>query len=1246
MPVIYIKKSPGSGIGVFDNLVGNQVVQGGGLTFGGFEFTPSLTEKATPSFYTNIFDKPMNLLDLGVSDISDIRNSVAKELNVIPNYDISQVFNFSLYGSLSKRISVSITKIINYFPASIDVSIYKGDLSTGFTATNVVYDINDTAFDIDISRIKNPFGIDFTKNASINVSSSEISISQYRDLTKYYKDYVLDINGSQYPIIFIKPTDSLTLGILRITVSGNPFGFGKNIANSFIIRPSNFLYDLIIKSNLDEVEQFILSTISNPKYTVTFQVPEETESGQFVIVNNSLTWPLDGIWNLDITTENFDNYLNKLQEIAEYFDGVKTNLISRFFVADSLKEFDTNDRRVESLLQIYGRSFDDVKKFIDSLGYMNSINYVPKNDIPNQLLQNLSKTLGWADNFDFLHDKSLIDSIFGDGDGFTYSAYSRTQTPLELNYIFYRNLVINSFYLFKSKGTRRPIDFLMRLFGIPDAMIQFNEHIYLADVPIDLRKFNNALSKLKGGFYVDSDPIFTNKTYSIEGVLYTGFSSSNNTIVVDYDINDYPIDYLTGYPKKVSNPNFYFQKGAGWFELTPTHRSLELPVRTVSGETISYSSEFEGFTYGQKYLDLFRQFPYINDGFSLTKTIDNKKSWNINDVFTRKSTNGDYNAYYFLSLDKLVLNVKNIDLCINPSQAILYDVWLQSFEKNYPIPQSGLTFNSVGAVNPNKNITIKDNTIIFPSPKTKTFFEFSQTFSSNMLNTRNRLYITDGKTGGYPVLQYLFWLYLEGQKNGIDTNQYSYENLIEYANYINPHWIKVVEQMIPATTIWTSGVRYENTPFHRQKYVYKRRLGCVVGEIPNKKVLSKNTEINIWYNKSTDMVGTYTALTLMKNSILKQCFLKYYNNDSLLYDNRVKIREFQGEASNKRTFNALNKLGTTSEIKSVINLVFQSDANPDYITDNFTINKTLTNDYVNDDNPSPTNTPTSPPIPYVPPPQSVPNNGVYNYSMNQTPSNNYTIDITNLRNSISTLSNAYYTGIVFRVDTKTTKSLDFKNLLIAIKNGDGFYKNNNGLSDKTQFNYALDITKDESQSYYASKIISSLNNMGYNLDNCGLVDSKITNAKTFNYSKIDEETINSDIFNGVCQKNLTQIISIPNDKFLDILKNNITKAKSSSNKNCDSNKALTTWYLEFKLGNTIINRTKFYVGLGDTDAPTQKLWSNTLTNVLPTLIKKNINYQEIGDDQLILTDLFCKTVNTDNKKMTLNISVDVTLICQ
>ena len=37
-------------------------------------------------------------------------------------------------------------------------------------------------------------------------------------------------------------------------------------------------------------------------------------------------------------------------------------------------------------------------------------------------------------------------------------------------------------------------------------------------------------------------------------------------------------------------------------------------------------TQFEPFTYGQKYLDRFRKFPYINEGFKLIKTTDNSAS--------------------------------------------------------------------------------------------------------------------------------------------------------------------------------------------------------------------------------------------------------------------------------------------------------------------------------------------------------------------------------------------------------------------------------------------------------------------------------------------------------------------------------------------------------------------------------------------------------------------------------------------
>jgi hypothetical protein len=79
-----------------------------------------------------------------------------------------------------------------------------------------------------------------------------------------------------------------------------------------------------------------------------------------------------------------------LNEIAVDFDDYRTNVISRFLVTGSLKEFDTEGQKFEKILQVYGRSFDETQKFVNALAYMNSVNYNVANDIPSQLLKNLS----------------------------------------------------------------------------------------------------------------------------------------------------------------------------------------------------------------------------------------------------------------------------------------------------------------------------------------------------------------------------------------------------------------------------------------------------------------------------------------------------------------------------------------------------------------------------------------------------------------------------------------------------------------------------------------------------------------------------------------------------------------------------------------------------------------------------------------------------------------------------------------
>lgn len=824
---------PGNGGGTFsDDIVGLQTVSGGGLTGGNFEFTSNIAERVVRTFNIGSFNEPITLDSLRVYSEQQNRDLVSQEVRIYPNYDISQVLNFSLYGSLSKRFSVSITKIINFFPASIDVEQYNINLLSGNTAENIAYDAenDETYFEVNINRLYNPFAIDYSVNSANNISYGEMEVSPYRDLYSSYLDYCIDINDNIYKVLSFSPSQSLYSGSIAFYVQGNPFGGASQTTLPYKIRPNDFVVDRIFKEDFDEIEQYLLNRLIEPIYTSIFQIPVENNYGQFYVDKRQVTWPRDGSWNLDIRTNSFDNYINELQVIAETMDSFKTNLISRFLVSDSLKEFDTLGRKVESILQIYGRSFDEIKKFIDGISYVTSVNYNPSNDIPSQLLFNLAKTLGWDTNFSPATNGDFLDSIFGNTTDVTYPGYARSQTPSELNYAFYRNLIINSAYLFRSKGTRRSIEFLLRLIGAPDPLIEFNEYIYLADQKISLSDFETKYARISGGTYVIQEPVYiTDQTFKVKGITFTAFTTRNFYQSVNVERTDYPFDD-EGFPAAPpDSESFFFQKGAGWYESTPEHRSPEvvsLNGQVYTGQNIDIQTVLEPFTYGQKYLDRFIKFPYMNEGFKLTKTIDNKKSWVSTDIKTRLSTQGGYDSYYYTDNEKLVLNSKNVDIFINPANGLVYDVWDESVKYDYPIPNSGLT-------NPYPQIGNVDWTYIDPKPKTKSFFEFAQTFWKNTINTRNRMYITDGKTGGYPTLQSIFWNYLESEeKTGIPNNKYTYQKLIEYVEGINQYWVKMVSQMVPATTLWRTGLKYENSIFHRQKYAYKRQRGCQLVKVP------------------------------------------------------------------------------------------------------------------------------------------------------------------------------------------------------------------------------------------------------------------------------------------------------------------------------------------------------------------------------------------------------------------------------
>jgi len=209
---------PGNGAGTFsDNIVGLQTVEGGGLTQGNFEFTTGVTEKVNRVFNVGAFSEPMSLDMMGIDNLEESRRIMATQFRVYPNYDISQVLNFSMYGSLSKRFSVSITRIINYFPASLDVMFNNDDFTTGNTAYDIVYDAqaDETYFKVNVDRINNPFDIDYSISATTNLSVREISVSPYRNLYNTYLDYCVSINDNIFQILAFVPSETLSSGEIQ-----------------------------------------------------------------------------------------------------------------------------------------------------------------------------------------------------------------------------------------------------------------------------------------------------------------------------------------------------------------------------------------------------------------------------------------------------------------------------------------------------------------------------------------------------------------------------------------------------------------------------------------------------------------------------------------------------------------------------------------------------------------------------------------------------------------------------------------------------------------------------------------------------------------------------------------------------------------------------------------------------------------------------------------------------------------------
>jgi hypothetical protein len=426
------------------------------------------TKKLT-NFSSNI---TIDSLKLNQDQITSIIN---KTTEYIFNVDKSNLLNYAKYGSLFERFKAAVNTIITTFPGSLYINGLIDDFTSYNTVNNNIYDENtDTStFNVNLLSVKNKFNLNIN-NSSLN---NDPSNHELKNLPITYGDYVLFVNNTEYNVLSFSGLTSTNNTTLYFKVKGKPFS-GSTSSVSYHIKPNKNKYTLFY-SGLDYFEQYLLNKDTTPIYTVNIKIPILDEENDTIIYNNkTLTWSISDGYNIDIDTISFQNYYKEFIDICGVFDLVKSDLINRMLMTQSVIITDNSEsNKSVQISRILGREIDEIKRYVDGLQFVNTLTYDKIDNTSDILIKSIANTLGFQ-HFNFIEIDDVFESMFNTS---VSGTSGNSKTPSELDIELWRNILINTNHLFKSKGTRQGIESVFALLGLPDAFLEINEHVYTVE---------------------------------------------------------------------------------------------------------------------------------------------------------------------------------------------------------------------------------------------------------------------------------------------------------------------------------------------------------------------------------------------------------------------------------------------------------------------------------------------------------------------------------------------------------------------------------------------------------------------------------------------------------------------------------------------------------------------------------------------------------------------------------------------
>ena len=526
-----------------------------------------------------------------ISDESKIR--------IKPNYN--SLKDFAYYGSAVELVRGSLNDIIQNFPAELYFS--EKTLKSELEKVNDNVTVPDTW-----KLISNDFGI----NAHVdNINASNV-YNPLRYLSLSIDSYNLIKGKTITPLTGITITTSnatcddnltgktiataVTSGVTIYTylMGGKTYLYYTDSFNEGLrIRPNDDVVDEYF-ATIDEFEYALLNRDSKPLYMSNFDTPYETDKGNFY-KKETYIWPSKYNWNPDIESIGYENYVERLISLAEFHDEHDSNNIWRSMTHEAIKNLDwtfvrengddiedlskIDSSKIEIFLQLYGRQFDGLKRYIDTIKYSNQVSYNEKNNLPDYCLTDSVGNSGWDVKPLIATGKSEFYSDI------LYNNMSKGYSEVEANNNFMRNLKLNSRYILSNKGTREGIAALLGLLGIYKDEYEINEHVAIAKGRSDTKEgYCHFVSGLTDMIYPNAEDIeFVNmKKDSLlddyAGNVYEGIGVKEVTANTEgqYYGKTYVIPwYVNG--KKYDN-GMYFQCDGGWGKIKSNFYPLSINV--------------------------------------------------------------------------------------------------------------------------------------------------------------------------------------------------------------------------------------------------------------------------------------------------------------------------------------------------------------------------------------------------------------------------------------------------------------------------------------------------------------------------------------------------------------------------------------------------------------------------------------------------------------------------------------------